>query len=270
MNRERCTLLHSVPTMIIALLNNERFNKEDFASLRCTYLAGAAATEAQLKMFREKMPQNHFMIAYGLSEMAPVSVTLYDDNDDHILHTVGKPVENIQLRIIDRETGEILPDGKPGEILVQGFNLMTGYYKVAIGDQAIDDEGWLHTGDMGYIDNNGYLVLAGRYKELIIRGGENIMPSEVEAAITELPMIDNVKVIGVPSDFFGEEVGACITLKTGEVFDEQAVRGELLKRLAKYKVPSHFFVFDEFPMLGSGKIDGVKLKKEALERIRKQ
>lgn len=270
MNRERCTLLHSVPTMIIALLNNERFNKEDFASLRCTYLAGAAATEAQLKMFREKMPQNHFMIAYGLSEMAPVSVTLYDDNDDHILHTVGKPVENIQLRIIDRESGEILPDGKPGEILVQGFNLMTGYYKVAIGDQAIDDEGWLHTGDMGYIDNNGYLVLAGRYKELIIRGGENIMPSEVEAAITELPMIDNVKVIGVPSDFFGEEVGACITLKSGEVFDEQAVRGELLKRLAKYKVPSHFFVFDEFPMLGSGKIDGVKLKKEALERIRKQ
>ena len=270
MNRERCTLLHSVPTMIIALLNNERFNKEDFASLRCTYLAGAAATEAQLKMFREKMPQNHFMIAYGLSEMAPVSVTLYDDDDDHILHTVGKPVENIQLRIIDRENGEILPDGKPGEILVQGFNLMTGYYKVAIGDQAIDDEGWLHTGDMGYIDNNGYLVLAGRYKELIIRGGENIMPSEVEAAITELPMIDNVKVIGVPSDFFGEEVGACITLKSGEVFDEQAVRGELLKRLAKYKVPSHFFVFDEFPMLGSGKIDGVKLKKEALERIRKQ
>jgi len=270
MNRERCTLLHSVPTMIIALLNNDRFNKEDFASLRCTYLAGAAATEAQLKMFREKMPQNHFMIAYGLSEMAPVSVTLYDDDDDHILHTVGKPVENIQLRIIDRESGEILPDGKPGEILVQGFNLMTGYYKVAIGDQAIDDEGWLHTGDMGYIDNNGYLVLAGRYKELIIRGGENIMPSEVEAAITELPMIDNVKVIGVPSDFFGEEVGACITLKSGEVFDEQAVRGELLKRLAKYKIPSHFFVFDEFPMLGSGKIDGVKLKKEALERIRKQ
>ena len=270
MNRERCTLLHSVPTMIIALLNNEKFNKEDFASLRCTYLAGAAATEAQLKMFREKMPQNHFMIAYGLSEMAPVSVTLYDDDDDHILHTVGKPVENIQLRIIDRENGEILPDGKPGEILVQGFNLMTGYYKVAIGDQAIDDEGWLHTGDMGYIDNNGYLVLAGRYKELIIRGGENIMPSEVEAAITELPMIDNVKVIGVPSDFFGEEVGACITLKSGEVFDEQAVRGELLKRLAKYKIPSHFFVFDEFPMLGSGKIDGVKLKKEALERIRKQ
>jgi len=270
MNREKCTLLHSVPTMIIALLNNEKFNQEDFASLRCTYLAGAAATEAQLKMFREKMPQNHFMIAYGLSEMAPVSVTLYDDEDDHILHTVGKPVENIQLRIIDRETGESQPDGEPGEILVQGFNLMTGYYKVAIEDQAIDDEGWLHTGDMGYVDGNGYLVLAGRYKELIIRGGENIMPSEVEAAITELPIIDNVKVIGVPSDFFGEEVGACITLKEGAEFDEQAVKGELMHRLAKYKVPSHFFVFDEFPMLGSGKIDGVKIKNEALERFKNQ
>ena len=267
MNYEKCTLLRSVPTMIIALINNKDFSAEAFQSLRCTYLAGAAATEAQLKMFREKMPDNHFMIAYGLSEMAPVSVTQYDDDDDRILHTVGKPVENISVKIVDRESGAELPTGESGEILVQGFNLMTGYYKLALADQAIDDEGWLHTGDMGYIDEMGYLCLSGRFKELIIRGGENIMPQEVEAAISELEIIDNVKVIGVPSDFFGEEVAACIKLKDGASFDEAAVKAELLKRLAKYKVPSFFIVYDRLPMLGSGKIDGVALKKDALEKL---
>lgn len=267
MNYEKCTLLHSVPTMIIALINNKDFSAEAFQSLRCTYLAGAAATEAQLKMFREKMPDNHFMIAYGLSEMAPVSVTLYDDGDDRILHTVGKPVENISVRIIDRATGAECPTGESGEILVQGFNLMTGYYKLSLDDQAIDDEGWLHTGDMGYIDAQGYLCLSGRFKELIIRGGENIMPQEVEAAISTLTIIDNVKVIGVPSDFFGEEVAACVKLKDGATFDEAAVRAELLKSLAKYKVPSYFIVYDKLPMLGSGKIDGVTLKKDAVQKV---
>ena len=267
MNYEKCTLLHSVPTMIIALINNKDFSAEAFQSLRCTYLAGAAATEAQLKMFREKMPDNHFMIAYGLSEMAPVSVTQYDDGDDRILHTVGKPVENISVKIVDHATNAECPTGESGEILVQGFNLMTGYYKLSLDDQAIDDEGWLHTGDMGYIDEMGYLCLSGRFKELIIRGGENIMPREVEEAISELDIIDNVKVIGVPSDFFGEEVAACIKLKDGASFDEAAVKAELLKRLAKYKVPSFFIVYDRLPMLGSGKIDGVALKKDALEKL---
>lgn len=268
MNSEHCTLLHSVPTMIIALLNNKDFTSDAFSCLRCTYLAGAAATEAQLRMFREKLPGNHFMIAYGLSEMAPVSVTLYDDTDAHILRSVGKQVENISIRILDRATGKECPAGEPGEILVQGFNLMTGYYKVPLQDQAIDEDGWLHTGDMGYLDADGYLTLSGRYKELIIRGGENIMPSEVESAISELDIIESVKVIGVPSDFFGEEVGACVKLKAGATFDEAAVKAELLKRLAKYKVPSHFVVYDEFPMLGSGKIDGVALKADALKRIK--
>ena len=268
MERERCTLLHSVPTMIIALLNNAAFSAEAFASLRCTYLAGASATEAQLKMFREKMPNNHFMIAYGLSEMAPVSVTLYDDTDEHILHTVGKQVKNIEIKILDRATGKTCPIGQSGEILVQGFNLMTGYYRVQLEDQAIDDEGWLHTGDMGFLDAKGYLTLSGRYKELIIRGGENIMPSEVESAVTALSIVDNAKIIGIPSAFFGEEVAACIKLKPGAVFDEKAVKAELMQHLAKYKVPSRFFIYDELPMLGSGKIDGVRLKAEVLERLK--
>ena len=268
MAREQCTLLHSVPTMIIAILNNQDFSADAFESLRCTYLAGAAATEAQLRMFREKLPKDHFMIAYGLSEMAPVSVTLYDDTDEHILHTVGRQVENISIRILNRETGAACAPGEAGEILVQGFNLMTGYYKVPLEDQGIDEDGWLHTGDMGCLDEDGYLTLSGRYKELIIRGGENIMPGEVEAAISELPEVDNVKVIGVPSEFFGEEVGACIKLRDGASFNEESAKAELLKTLAKFKIPSHFIIYDEFPMLGSGKIDGVALKADALKKIR--
>ena len=207
------------------------------------------------------------MIAYGLSEMAPVSVTLYGDSMEHILHTVGKPVENIRIKIIDRETGRTLETGESGEILVQGFNLMTGYYKLPIDDQAIDDEGWLHTGDMGYLTEDGYLCLSGRYKELIIRGGENIMPAEVESAVTEIDDVVGAKVIGIPSDFFGEEVCACVTLREGSVFDEEKAKAFLADKLAKYKIPRYFLIFDVFPSLGSGKVDTVSLRQEALVRI---
>ena len=164
-------------------------------------------------------------------------------------------------------TGKECPTGESGEVLVQGFNQMIGYYKVSLDKQAIDTEGWLHTGDLGMIDEDGYLRLSGRLKELIIRGGENIMPGEVEAAVSQLDIIDNVKVIGIPSDFFGEEVGACIKLKDGVSFDEDAVKSELSKSLSKFKIPSRFFVYDEFPMLGTGKIDGVSLKADVLKRI---
>lgn len=268
MERERCTLLHSVPTMILALINNRDFSTEAFSSLRCTLLAGAVATEAQIRLFREKLPGDHFMIAYGLSEMAPVSVTQYEDTEEHILRTVGKQVENISIKILDRATGRECPVGEAGEILVQGFNLMTGYYKLPLQDQAIDREGWLHTGDMGYLDADGYLTLCGRYKDLIIRGGENIMPAEVESAITELEGVDSVKVIGVPNDFYGEEVAACVKLKPGVPLDEAAVKAGLMKRLARYKIPAYFVVYEDFPMLGSGKIDGVALKADAIRRIR--
>ena len=265
--RERCTVFHSVPTMLIALLNNKNFVSEKFASLRCTIISGAAATQAQIQMFREKLPNDHFMSSYGLSEMAPVSISAYGDTDEHLLTTVGKPVANISVRIRDMETGDECPVGKSGEVLVQGFNLMIGYYKVPIDQQSIDEEGWLRTGDLGFMDEEGYLHLSGRLKELIIRGGENIMPGEVEAAISSLDVIDNVRVIGVPSDFFGEEVCACVKLRPGADFSEDDVRQQLSAKLAKFKIPSYFLVYEEFPMLGTGKIDTVSLKKDAIEKI---
>ena len=267
-DKEKCTFFHSVPTMLIALINNKDFTKDKLSSVRCTIISGAAATKAQILMFKENLPNDHFMSSYGLSEMAPVSISTYGDSDEHLLTTVGKPVDNIQVQIRDLETGEKCATGTSGEILVQGFNLMTGYYKTDIESQSIDDMGWLHTGDLGFLDEEGYLHLSGRLKELIIRGGENIMPQEIEAAISSLDVVNNVKVIGVPSEFFGEEVCACIKVKEGKEFDQEAVKIELSKKLAKYKIPSYFVVYNDFPMLGTGKIDVVSLKKDVLEKLK--
>lgn len=268
-HKQRCTIFHSVPTMLIAIMNNKDFSPEKLKTIRCTILSGAAATEAQINMFRENLPNDHFLSSYGLSEMAPVSISEYIDTDYHLLHTVGRPVKNVQIQIRDTKTGEVCPAGKTGEVLVQGFNQMMGYYKVSLDKQSIDIEGWLHTGDLGFFNEDGYLTLSGRLKELIIRGGENIMPGEVESVISELDIVDNVKVIGVPSDFYGEEVGACILLKDGAAWDEDAVRNELSKKLAKFKIPSYFVIYDSFPILGTGKIDSVNLKKDALSRLKK-
>ena len=267
LERERCTMLHAVPTLLIALMNNDRVGAHTFDSLRCSLLAGSAVSEAQMRAFMRRMPNNHFMNAYGLSEMAPVSVTEYGDTEAHLLRTVGRPVENIRIRIMDRATGGDCPAGAAGEILVQGINLMTGYYKLPLEDQAIDGGGWLHTGDMGLLDDEGYLRLLGRYKELIIRGGENIMPAEVEEAVAALEGVSEVKVVGVPSDFYGEEVAACVKLAPGAVWYEESARLALSQTLARYKVPRYFLVYNRFPLLSSGKIDIMTLRDDAAKRI---
>ena len=258
--RERCTIFHSVPTMFLALISNKNFDAEKVSSLRCSIISGAHTTAAQLENFQRLMPNNHFLSSYGLSEMAPVSITAYDDSRENILHTVGKPVKNIRIKIADPNQNGV------GEIFVQGFNLMTGYYKLAPAEQAIDADGWLHTGDLGALDESGYLRLTGRIKEIIVRGGENIYPAEVEAAISEDENISDVKVFGVPNDFWGEVVCACVKIKSA-VFDEKNLRASLAARLAKFKIPEHFLVYDKFPLLGSGKIDSVALKKNAVERL---
>ena len=266
-SREKCTVFHSVPSMLIALVNNKDFTPEKLSTLRCTIISAAAATRAQLERFQNAMPRNHFLSSYGLSEMAPVSITDYTDTDEHIMHTVGRLLDGVALRIADPATGKDCPAGEPGEILVQGYSLMGGYYRIAAGEQSIDAEGWLHTGDRGYLDEEGYLRLQGRYKELIIRGGENVMPGEIETALTELDGVVNAKVIGVPSEFFGEEVCACLVCKEGAVFDEERARAALSQRLARYKVPSFFLLYDALPLLGSGKIDAVTLRQDAIIRI---
>ena len=266
-SRERCTIFHSVPTMLLALINNKIFTAEKVSSLRCTIISGATATVAQLEKFRRVMPNNHFLSSYGLSEMAPVSITDYNDSVENILHTVGKPVENVEIKIVDRETGIDCPVGEVGEILVRGFNLMTAYYKLDADEQPIDADGFLHTGDLGSLDANGYLHLTGRIKELIIRGGENVYPAEIERALTEFDFVTDAKVVGMPDDFFGEVVCACIKLKAGVQFDENFLRESLALHLAKYKIPAYFMVCESFPLLGSGKVNGAALKQLATEKF---
>ena len=265
--KEKCTVMNSVPTMLLALLNNKDFNSDRISTLRCTVIAGAAATPAQIELFCEKMPNNHFFGAYGLSEMAPVSMTAYDDTKEHITGTVGRPVRNITIKIYNEAEDRECEVGESGEILVQGYNLMVGYYKLLPEDQAIDEEGYLRTGDLGFMDEEGYLHLSGRSKELIIRGGENIMPLEVESAVSAIPEIDRVRVFGVPDSFFGEEVCVCVMMKEGCEFDEDQIRTRLSSMLAKFKVPKYIFCYDELPMLGSGKIDTVTLKKEVVDKL---
>ena len=188
-----------------------------------------------------------------MSEMAPVSITDYNDSVENILHTVGKPVKNVEIKIVDRETGADCPVDEVGEILVRGFNLMTAYYKLDADEQPIDA--------------NSYLHLTGRIKELIICGGENVYPAEIERALTEFDFVTDAKVVGVPDDFFGEVVCACIKLKDGVQFDENFLRESLALHLAKYKIPAYFMVCESFPLLGSGKVNGAALKQLATEKF---
>ena len=257
-----CTLFHSVPTMVLAIMNNKEFNPTRVKKLRCTILAGASSTESQIIKMKEAFPNNHFVCAYGLSEMAPVTMTKYEDSDEHITKTVGLPVNNIQISVKNQTTWDDCAVGETGEIAVEGYNLMSCYYKAALDMQSIDDSGWLHTGDLGYIDNEGYLHLTGRAKELIIRGGENIMPSEIEEVISQFPNVADVKVQGVPDDFFGEVVGASIVMIDKNTLDIEALKTFLAERLAKYKLPAYIFQYEAFPVLSNGKIDAVSLKKD--------
>lgn len=266
--REQCTVLHSVPTMMLALVHSKEFTSEKVASVRCSLLGGAAATEAQIIMLREHFPNNHFMVAYGLTELAIATESDYEDTLEHVTKTIGKPLKNIEVSVRDMATGrECKRDGsETGEILLRGYNMMVCYYKLELDRQDFNDEGWLRTGDLGYIDEEGYVHLAGRKKEIIIRGGENIIPNEIASAISEHEAIADVKVLGLPDPFYGEIVAAALLLKDGADFQEEAMRTFLQTRIANYKIPAHFVVYDAFPSFSTGKINMLELKQDMMEK----
>lgn len=264
-----CTVFHAVPTMMLMLLSSNEFRPERLSSIRCTILSGAAATKEQIEMFQKALPNDHFLSAYGLSESAPVSTLPYGDTLENCITTVGKPMDHIKVRIVDIETGHDCAPGQKGEIIVKGVNLMTGYYRVRIEEQSIDGEGWLHTGDLGCLREDGYLCFLGRLKELIIRGGENIMPQDVASAVSTLEQVKDVRVVAVPSDFYGEEVCACIILRSGTEFDSDSAKKELKEKIAGFKIPSYFLIYEGFPVLATGKVDMVALKRDAAERVGK-
>ena len=231
--------------------------------MRKRILSGSAATPLQIERFHKTLPNIHFLSAYGLSEAAPISTLPYDDTLKNCIETVGKPMPHIKLEIRSVETDKKVDMGQQGEITVRGENLMTGYYRIKSKDQSIGEDGWLHTGDLGYLREDGYLCLSGRLKDLIIRGGENITPQEVASAVSTLECVDDVKVVGVESEFYGEEVCACIILKSEGSFDEDKAKKQLNGVIARFKIPSYFIIYDSFPMLSNGKVDMVSLKKDA-------
>ncbi len=269
-HKERCTALYGVPTMFIAELNHPMFELFDLTSLRTGIMAGALCPVELIKRVEEKMYLKVTSV-YGLTEASPgMTASRIDDSFEVRNQTVGREFEFTEVKVLDPETGEECPIGVQGELCNRGYNTMKGYYKsLEATNEVIDKEGFLHTGDLGIKDKNGNFVITGRIKDMIIRGGENIYPREIEEYLYQLKGIKDVQVAGIPSKRYGEVVGAFIILEEGATLDEIDIRDFCKNKIARYKIPKHIFFLDEFPMTGSGKIQKFKLKDVALEYCKK-
>ena len=269
---EKCTALYGVPTMFIAILENPKFSEYDFSCLRTGIMAGSPCPVKVMEKVIDKMHMHEITICYGQTEASPVCTqTTVDDSIEHRVNTVGRCMKGIEAKIIDPETGKECPVGVPGEFCSRGYNTMKGYYKMEEATrQAVDEEGWLHTGDLAVVDKDGYYKITGRIKDMVIRGGENIYPKEIEEFLYTLDMVKDVQVIGVPSKIFGEEVMACVILKEGYNTTEQEIKDLVKANMAKHKVPSYVAFVDSFPMNAAGKILKYKMREWAVEYLNLQ
>ncbi len=263
---ERCTALYGVPTMFIAMLGHDRFDEFDLSTLRTGVMAGSPCPVEVMKACIDKMNMTDVTICYGMTETSPVSTqTLPDDSIDHRTATVGKVHPHVEIRIADPDTGATLERGETGEFCTRGYSVMTGYWndpeRTAL---AIDSDGWMHTGDLGVMAGDGYVNIVGRIKDMVIRGGENIYPREIEEFLHAHPDIEDVQVIGVPDERFGEELMACVKARPGAALDEEAVRDHCRGRIAHYKVPRYISFVDDFPMTVTGKVRKVEMREKAI------
>ncbi len=270
-HKERCTSLYGVPTMFIAELNHPMFDIFDLSCLRVGIMAGALCPVELMKRVEEKMFMRVTSV-YGLTEASPgMTHTRIDDPFEVRCNTVGREFEFTEVAVLDPETGEECPVGVQGELCNRGYNTMKGYYKNEKATaEVIDENNWLHSGDLGIKDENGNYRITGRIKDMIIRGGENIYPRELEEFLYHLPGVKDVQVAAVPSKKYGEEVGAFIILHEGVTMDEHDVRDFCKGKISRHKIPRYIFFIDEFPMTGSGKIQKYKLKELSLELCKKQ
>lgn len=269
---EKCTAVHGVPTMFIAMLEHAQFNKFDFSSLRTGIMAGSPCPIEVMKKVIDKMNMREIVIVFGQTEASPgCTMTTTSDSIDKRVNTVGRAFPGVECKIIDPESGEELPINTPGEFCARGYNIMKGYYKMPEATaQAIDKDGWLHTGDLCTVDEDGYYKVVGRIKDMIIRGGENIYPKEIEECLYTCDKVSDVQVIGVPSEAYGEEVMACVILKEGEEMTEEEVKEFVGARMAKHKVPRYVRFVDSFPTNAAGKIQKFKMREEAIEILKLQ
>ena len=266
-DQEKCTALYGVPTMFIAVLDNKVFSNFDYSFLRTGIMAGSPCPVHVMKQVMERMNMSEITICYGLTEASPVMTQTRTDDDIHRrTETVGRAMPMIEVRVVDPETGKELPPGTQGEVCCRGYNVMKGYYdNPRATAETIDADGWLHSGDLGVMDEEGYLSITGRLKDMIIRGGENIYPREIEEFLYTMEGIQDVQVAAVPSRKYGEEVGAFIKLKPETAMEPEDVKGFCRNRIARYKIPKYIAFVEDFPMTASGKIQKFKLRELAGE-----
>jgi fatty-acyl-CoA synthase len=264
--REGCTALYGVPTMFIAIMDHPLFEKFDFSTLRTGIMAGSPCPVKTMNESVEKMNMKEVTIVYGLTEASPgITQTLFDEPSlEKKCSTVGKPYLGIEAVVMDPETGELCERGKPGEICCRGYNVMKGYYNMPEETaKAIDKNGWLHSGDIGVVDEDGYFAVTGRLKDMIIRGGENIYPKEVEDFIHHIDGIQDVQVVGVPSKKYGEQPGAFVILKPGVEMTAEDIQDYCRGKIAWYKIPKLIEFVVSYPLTASGKIMKYKLREES-------
>lgn len=265
--KEACTALYGVPTMFIAILDHPLFKKFDFSSLRTGIMAGSNCPVHVMEQVIEKMNMTDITICYGLTEASPVmTYTRIGDDFRLRVETVGRALPHIEVKVVDPATGEEIERGLQGEVCCRGYNVMKGYYKnPEATKETIDAEGWLHSGDLGVMDKEGNLSITGRKKDMIIRGGENIYPREIEEFLYRMEEIRDVQVAAVPSEKYGEEVGAFIVLKQGVNLEPSEVTDFCRGKISRYKIPKYVHFVSGYPMTASGKIQKYKLTEMSKE-----
>jgi fatty-acyl-CoA synthase len=266
--RERCTSVYGVPTMFIAMLDHPLFSKFDFSSLRTGIMAGSPCPVKSMKQCVEMMNMREVTNCYGLTEASPVMTqTRYDEPDMmRKCSTIGKAMPGMEVRVIHPETSEFCPPGEPGEMCCRGYNSMKGYYKMPEETaRCIDKDGWLHSGDIGVMDADGYFAITGRLKDMIIRGGENIYPKEIEDFVHHIDGIQDVQVVGVPSKKYGEQPGAFVILQSGVTMTAEDIQDYCRGKIAWHKIPKYIHFTDQFPLTTSGKIMKYKLRELSAE-----
>jgi fatty-acyl-CoA synthase len=268
---ERCTALHGVPTMFIAALGHPRFKEFDLTSLRTGIMAGAPCPIAVMRRVLEEMHMPEVTICYGMTETSPVSFqTLHDDPVEKRVGTVGRIHPHVQVKIVD-EDGKVTPRGVAGELLTRGYSVMRGYWNEPERTRdALDEAGWMHTGDLGVLDEEGYCNIVGRVKDMIIRGGENIYPREIEEFLYRHPAVLDVAVVGVPDEKYGEAVCACIRIREGATLGVEEVQEFCRRQIAHYKVPRYVRFVDSFPLTVTGKVQKYLIREQLCREMNLQ
>jgi fatty-acyl-CoA synthase len=269
-DQERCTALHGVPTMFIAELEHEKFKEFNLKSLRTGIMAGAPCPPELMERVMTQMHCSEILIGYGQTEASPIThLTTREDTLERRTETVGRNLPHQEVKIIGTQTGKTVPLGQVGEICFRGYHVMKEYYgDPEATDATIDGSHWLHSGDLGTMDRDGYVKVTGRLKDMVIRGGENIYPREIEDLVFTHPKVAEIAVFGIPDDYYGEEIMAWIRLHPGEVATEEEIREFCRGKIAHYKIPNLIWFVEEFPVTVTGKLQKFRMREMAIEKMK--